>query len=402
VWLIAAPVAAQQGSSAPSGTSDDRLFGALPDFLTVKSTDTLPPLTTKQKFSVTARSTFDVGQYLFFGGLAGISQAENADPGYRQGGVGYAKRFGLALADGTTENLLTSAIVPSMFHQDPRYYRLGTGSVLHRTGYALSRIFVTRSDSGHTQFNVSEILGSAAAAGLYNTYHPASDRTLANALATWGMQIGYDTGFIVIREFWPDARRRAAAQNAQPSATSDSYVPIRGDERINWIIGETVGPSSLAIGVIKAGFRISLRAPTRWGFSQTGFWKRLENREIDVGLSNSIEAGLGAVWGEEPRYVRSHRSGIWPRFAYASKTVLETQRTDGHLAPAWGRYAGNVLNNAIERIWLPSSRTTWQRTTLDVSSGFLTRWGGNLWREFWPDVHDRITRRHPGVSRPPA
>jgi hypothetical protein len=184
------------------------LFGALPDFLTVENAEHVPPLTTKQKFDVTTRSTFDVGQYLFCAGLAGISQAEDADPSYRQGAAGYAKRFGLAFADITTENFMVTAIVPSLLHQDPRYYRLGKGSVLHRTGYSVSRIFVTRSDTGHAQFNFSEIGGGVAAAGLYNAYHPASDRTVANTLADWWMQVGYDMGFIVVREFWPDIRRK--------------------------------------------------------------------------------------------------------------------------------------------------------------------------------------------------
>jgi hypothetical protein len=190
------------------GTSNNRLFGALPDFLTVENAENVPPLSTKEKFNVTIRSTFDLGQYLFYGGLAGISQAENADPSYGRGVAGYAKRFGLVFADGTTENFLTSAIFASVLRQDPRYYRLGKGSVWYRTGYSVSRIFVTRSDTGHAQFNFSEIGGSALAAGLYNTYHPASDRTLANTMASWWMQIGYDTGFIIVREFWPDVRRK--------------------------------------------------------------------------------------------------------------------------------------------------------------------------------------------------
>ena len=212
--------AAQQPSAADSndddarrtdgqtGTSNNRLFGALPDFLTVDNAANVPPLTTRQKYTVTARSSFDLGDLLFYGGIAGISQAQNADPSYRQGAAGYSKRLGLAFADGTTENFMVTAVFASLLHQDPRYFRLGKGSVLNRTGYSVSRIFVTRSDAGHAQFNFSEILGSAAAAGLYNTYHPASDRTFSNTLASWWMQVGYDTGFIVLREFWPDVRRK--------------------------------------------------------------------------------------------------------------------------------------------------------------------------------------------------
>jgi hypothetical protein len=75
------------------------------------------------------------------------------------------------------------------------------------------------------------------------------------------------------------------------------------------------------------------------------------------------------------------------------KTVLLAQRRDGHLAPAWGRYASNVVNNVIENAWLPPSATTWQSTGFRSVSGFLGRAGGNLWDEFWPDVHRRILRR---------
>jgi hypothetical protein len=75
---------------------------------------------------------------------------------------------------------MTGAILPSLLHQAPRYYQLGHGTFKHRLGYAISRIFVSRSDSGNTVFNASEGLGGAVAAGIANTYHPAGDRTVAN------------------------------------------------------------------------------------------------------------------------------------------------------------------------------------------------------------------------------
>jgi hypothetical protein len=197
-----------KGKDEQPGTSNNRLFGTLPDFLTVENVGRVPPLTTKQKFDATSRSTFDWGQYLFCAGLAGIGQAQNADPSYGQGIAGYAKRFGLAFADLTTENFMTTAIVPSLLHQDPRYYRMGKGNVFYRMGYSVSRIFVTRGDTGHAQFNFSEIGGALAAAGLYNAYHPSSDRTVGDTLSSWVWQVGYDTVFIEVREFWPDIRRK--------------------------------------------------------------------------------------------------------------------------------------------------------------------------------------------------
>jgi len=191
-----------------TGTSKDRLFYTLPNFLTVE-TPNVPPLTAKQKFAVVTRSSFDYVEIPWYGFLSGISQAENSEPGYGQGAEGYGKRFGAAFADGTIENYMTGAVLPSLLRQDPRFYQLGKGGFWHRTGYAMSRIFITRSDSGSKQFNLSEIAGSAAAAFISNySYHPQDDRTVPNALSVWGTQVGYDTIAIVVKEFWPDIRRK--------------------------------------------------------------------------------------------------------------------------------------------------------------------------------------------------
>ena len=109
-----------------------------------------------------------------------------------------------------------------------------------------------------------------------------------------------------------------------------------------------------------------------------------------MAISNAIEAGVGALWGEEPRYVPSGRKGIWPRARYAIKTSVLAQRPDGHLAPAWGRYAGNVFNNLIENTWLPPSATTPGQTALRAVLGLLSRLGGNAWEEYWPDVRRKL------------
>jgi len=207
----------EKAETAAPATSNDRLFFALPNFLSVESADLIPPLTTKQKFAVVTRSSFDYIQVPWYAFLAGISQAENSEPGYGQGAAGYGKRFGAAFADGTIENYWTSAILPSVFHQDPRFYQLGKGGFWHRTGYAMSRIVVTRSDSGTSQFNVSEVFGSAIAAGISTySYHPHADKTLSNTASVWASQIGYDTVTIVLKEFWPDIRRKLTHKRSEP------------------------------------------------------------------------------------------------------------------------------------------------------------------------------------------
>jgi hypothetical protein len=191
-----------------TGTSNDRLFYTLPNFLTVE-TKNVPPLTAGQKFWVVTRGSFDYIQIPWYGFLAGISQAENSEPGYGQGAAGYGKRYAAYFADGTIENYFTGAVLPVVLREDPRFYQSGKGGFWHRTGYAISRIFVTRTDSGGEQFNYSEIVGSAMSAGISTySYHPRGDRNLPNTASVWGTQVSYDTLTIVVKEFWPDIRRK--------------------------------------------------------------------------------------------------------------------------------------------------------------------------------------------------
>jgi len=211
-----APSATPPPGTAPvtaEGTSKDRLFYALPNFLTLENAQDAPPLTTGAKFKVVAKGSFDPVQVVWYGFLAGISQAEDSEPGFGQGAEGYGKRYGAYFADGTIENFFTGAILPSIFRQDPRYFQSGHGTFWNRTGYAISRIFVTRADSGRNEFNVSEIFGSTIAAGISNySYHPKSDRTISNTASVWGSQVGYDTITLVVKEFWPDIRRKIRKQ----------------------------------------------------------------------------------------------------------------------------------------------------------------------------------------------
>jgi hypothetical protein len=198
-----------KGKDPNAGTSKDRLFYALPNFLTLENSSQVPPLTAGQKFKVVARGTFDYVQIPWYGFLAGISQATDSEESFGQGAEGYGKRFGSYVADGTIENFMTGAILPSLLRQDPRYFQSGKGSFMHRTEYSVSRIFITRGDSGGQQFNYSEVFGSAIASGISTySYHPREDRTVANAFSVWGSQVGYDTITLVVKEFWPDIRRK--------------------------------------------------------------------------------------------------------------------------------------------------------------------------------------------------
>ena len=193
---------------------------------------------------------------------------------------------------------------------------------------------------------------------------------------------------------WAGARSVDAQTVGIPAADGEKApARINGIERINWIVDGMLGPRSLAVGVITSTWQTSLRIPDEWSRSAFGFRERYLEREADVAISNTIEAGLGALWGEDPRYIRAPRGSARSRFAYALKTVVLAPRADGQLKPAWGRFAGNVFNNVIENAWLPPSMTTPGQTALRSANGMLGRLAGNLWDEFWPDIRTRLGQR---------
>lgn len=194
--------------------SKDRLFFALPNFNTLENGGNVPPLTVGQKFKLITRSSFDPAQFVWYGLISGIGQAEDSEKAYGQGWGAYGKRYATTMADGTVEGYMVSGIFPAVLKQDPRYFIMGKGTVVHRTMYALSRLFITRSDSGHAEFNASEILGSASAAAISTYgYHPGDEKTLSNTASVWGTQVAYDGIAIVIKEFWPDIRRKISKKH---------------------------------------------------------------------------------------------------------------------------------------------------------------------------------------------
>jgi len=103
---------------------------------------------------------------------------------------------------------MTEAVFPIALHQDPRYFTKGKGGFWRRTGYALSREVITRSDDGRNQANVSELAGNFVAAGISNAYYPPADRSFPKTVNKWGQQIALDAFFNVMKEFWPDMRRK--------------------------------------------------------------------------------------------------------------------------------------------------------------------------------------------------
>jgi hypothetical protein len=196
-----------------TGTVNDRFFEVLPNYGTVENAQALPPLTSGQKFRLATASVFDWAAYPFNGVLAAIAQAKNDPKQWGQGWGAYGKRYGESFADNSIGTYMTTAIFPSLLHEDPRYYQLGKGRFVHRAYHALNRLFVTRTDSGKERFNYSESVGNAAAAAISNIYHVPADRTASRNATTFAFLILYDGLSNEMKEFWPDIRRKVFHKN---------------------------------------------------------------------------------------------------------------------------------------------------------------------------------------------
>ena len=161
-----------------------RVLGFIPNFYASYVWDA-EPLTAGQKFRLAFRSSVDPVAFIGTGFIAGIQQWQNDFRGYGQGTQGYAKRYGANYSDGFISTMIGGAILPSLLHQDPRYFYKGTGSIRSRALYAISTVVICKGDNGRWQPNYSNVLGSLAAAGISNIYYPSTDRgtvTIDNAL----------------------------------------------------------------------------------------------------------------------------------------------------------------------------------------------------------------------------
>ncbi len=149
-----------------------RVFGFIPNFYVTYVPDPAP-LIAKQKFELAFRSVIDPFTFVAVGFLAGLQQASDEFGAYGQGAEGYAKRYGAAYGNVVTSTFIGSAILPTIFKQDPRYFYRGTGSKKSRLGYALANAVICKGDNKKWQPNYSEIIGAFATGAISYTYYPA-------------------------------------------------------------------------------------------------------------------------------------------------------------------------------------------------------------------------------------
>ena len=205
-----------------------RMAGVIPNFNTVNN-GKAEPITPGQKFHLFFKGAFDPYQFALAGLDAGIGQAENSNPGYYQGLKGYGRRYGANYGDNFSGNFFGNAVLPSLFHQDPRYFRLGHGSILHRALYSISTSVRTRGDNGNWQPAYSNLLGNLIGASISNLYYPDGDVGLYPTLRR-ALSITYQgTAGGLLQEFYPDAVRKYKnhkARKAAAAAAADGITPI--------------------------------------------------------------------------------------------------------------------------------------------------------------------------------
>ena len=207
---VAIPLTAQekpQPQQNPQPQEDKRILWIFTNHRTTDDAAELPPLTAGGKMGIAWSDATDraIFAQTFF--ISGLGQLNNSNPSFGQGIEGYAKRFGTTYGDFAIENMTTEGIFPALLHQDPRYFRRREGSARSRLLYAMSRMFITRSDSGKSQFNFSEIGGAAASIAISNAYYP-DGRAVGDNLSRYAVQLGFDAASNVLKEFWPDLKRK--------------------------------------------------------------------------------------------------------------------------------------------------------------------------------------------------
>lgn len=204
-----APTVVDAAVSSATEPSKPVLF-ILPNFRGANASDPFTPITAGAKFTMARKDALYYPVFFVGGAFAGLYQFQNQTPSFGQGMAGYGRRYGAALGDQLIANYLSEGVFPAAFRHDPRYFRLGPqgGNFWRRTGYALSRVVVTRNDKGAWRFNWSEWAGVGTATAFSNVYYPEENRTAAKNLQKLGMQAGGDAFYNLLREFWPDLQRK--------------------------------------------------------------------------------------------------------------------------------------------------------------------------------------------------
>jgi hypothetical protein len=181
---------------------------------------------------------------------------------------------------------------------------------------------------------------------------------------------------------------------AQLTEPAGKYEPITAKERVAWFAQSTVGPASLLGGTISAGFGTLINRPPEYGTHWDGFGDRYGMRLTGIATGNAIEASVGALWGEDPRYPRKGAEfGSATRIGHIIKWTFVDYHNDGTVHPAYARYIGDVGNNFLSNTWRQPGEADSTHAFERILTGLMDKMAGNAWDEFWPDAKKKF-RHH--------
>ena len=196
------------GASTPAAdVPSKRVLFIIPNYRSVAAGSILPPQTVHQKFSTALSDTIDPANFALSALVAAYDYGRGATQEFGSGGVAFGRYYWHALADQSIENISVEFLVPALTHEDTRYYTLGKGSTGKRLKYSVTRILITRTDSGKETLNLGEILGAGLASGVSSRYYPPSQRDAGSVLSSYALNLGIDAASYVVREFDVDLAR---------------------------------------------------------------------------------------------------------------------------------------------------------------------------------------------------
>ena len=181
-----------------------RILGLMPNYRAVSAGAIPPPPSPKQAFIIATKNSFDYSSFIFVGITSAFAEWSNAHPSLGEGMAGYGRYYWRGYLDKTDGNYLVIFALPTILHEDERFYAKGEGGFFKRGIYAATRILITPDYHGHNTFNASEVFGRGIAQGISTTYYPSHDRTAGAIAAKYGWAMGRDALTNVFREFWPD------------------------------------------------------------------------------------------------------------------------------------------------------------------------------------------------------
>jgi hypothetical protein len=171
------------------------------------------------------------------------------------------------------------------------------------------------------------------------------------------------------------------------------YQPLSGRERVRWVLNGTFGPKSLLVGTLSEGIDTARNSPEEYGPHWDGFGKRYGIRLAGVATSNTMEASLGAIWGEDPRYARSENPEFKKRIGHIFVMAFATRNREGELKPAYARYVAIPGSNFLSNTWRAESESHAGDALTRSAYSLLGKVAGNAWHEFWPDLKRKVFKK---------